>query len=374
MFNFGKTYKYLDMLNPVLDNGEKKYWDIKKALSYGRAVIICTGQRNIGKSTQTAILCLLTYAIYGKKFVYCRRRKTDVDDTYKTFFNNAIELFNRVYPRKIINFRAYNGSYWVAFTLDENEEPVWEECGRYIPLSMEENFKSNSFSEYVILVYDEFISKRADRYLGTKENTDVEWSSLVSLCQTIDRGIDCPFREELTLFCLGNKSTVYNPIALSLGLVDYVQPGATYTAPKGLDWLWEDIDCVGATKDVENCVWYRVSTEKDKDYAYRNKGADSNEYIKRADKALYIHTVQIHGERYGIYTDYTNFYIDTPMNCHMVKSLDLYSHTSSDTGLIKAWRNDDLMMQLTEAFADNRLYFGNGKIKHIFLKYLEFTK
>lgn len=330
MFNFGKTYKYLNMCN-------HGFWDITRILSYGRQAMIVTGSRSVGKSTQVALLCLITYALFGKKFVYSRRRQKDVEKTYKTFFNNAVDIYNRYLPlKKIVAFKPFNGRYWVAYGLDEDEEPVWEECGSYIPLADEENYKSNSFSEYVILIYDEFISKDTTKYLGTKDNTDAEWSAVISLAQTIDRGIDTPFRNELALFCLGNKSTVYNPIALSIGLVDYVQKGAIFTAPKGKQWVWENIDHVSATSDYEDSAWYQLASEQDKNYAYENVGADPTDFIKRPENCVYIHTVQLKNVKYGIYTDNTNYYIDIPKLTYMVKSLDVHSHGKSDSGLIKS--------------------------------------
>lgn len=367
MFNFGKCYKYLQKVN----NG---FWDIVKILTYGRQAMIVTGSRSVGKSTQVALLCLFTYCEYGKKFVYSRRRQKDIEKTYKTFFNNAIEIFNSVYDKKIVGFKPYNGRYWIAFTMDENEEPVWEECGCYIPLADEENYKSNSFSEYVILIYDEFISKDPTKYLGTKDNTDAEWSAVLSLAQTIDRGINEPFRNELALFCLGNKSTVYNPIALSLGLVDYVQKGARFTAPKNKKWVWENVDHVEATSDYKNSTWYQLASDNDKNYAYENISDDHEDFIRRPINCIYIHTIQLKGEKYGIYTDNTNYYIDIPKMSYLVKSLDIHSHNASDAGLIKNWRNDKLMMELTQAYCDGRLFFGNGKTQNIFLKYLDFTK
>ena len=85
MFNFGKVYKYLEQLN----NG---FWSVTRVLSYGRPTIIVTGSRSVGKSTQIAALSLITYMQTGRKFMYIRRRPIDVNKTYKTFFNNAVQI------------------------------------------------------------------------------------------------------------------------------------------------------------------------------------------------------------------------------------------------------------------------------------------
>lgn len=369
MFNFGKAYKYLDQVN-------HGFWDIKKILTYGKPAMIVTGSRSIGKSTQVALLCLLTYQIFGKKFMYIRRRPIDVQKTYKTFFNNAVEIYNRYLPlRKIQGFKAHEGRYWIAYTLDDDESPVWEECGCYVALSQEENYKSNSFSEYVIMIYDEFISKDPNKYLGTKENTDAEWDALMSLYQTTDRGIDTPFRNETALFLLGNKSTVYNPVALSIGLVDYVNKGARYTNPKGKLWVWEDVDHVEATNEYEESYAYQLSTEHTKRYAYENEGKDRGEFIKRPDIARYYITLKLKGNLYGIYYDTDGaYYIDKPKDYYATISLDVSGHTKSDVQLIRKWTTSPITQELSRAYSEGRLFFGNGKIQALFLKYLEFTQ
>lgn len=370
MFNFGKVYKYLEQLN----NG---FWSVTRVLSYGRPTIIVTGSRSVGKSTQIAALSLITYMQTGRKFMYVRRRPIDVNKTYKTFFNNAVQIVNRYCTglKKIEGFKAYKGNYWIAFNKDEDGALVWEECGSYVALSQEENYKSSVFSEYVIMVYDEFISKDKNKYLGTKDNTDAEWDSLVSLYQSVDRGIETPFRNETVLFCLGNKSTVYNPIALSLGLVDYVRKGARFTAPKGKVWVWEDIDHVDATVDYEDSYAYQMSSEKVKKYAYENEGEDTDHFIRHPDVAMYDITLRFKNTNYGVYHDSGfNLYIDKPKDGYKVLSLDLMSHNGSDVGLIKKWNEHPVLVMLSKAFAQGNLYFGNGKIQALFLRYLEFMQ
>lgn len=370
MFNFGKIYKNLEEMN----NG---FWSVTKILSYGRPTMVVTGSRSVGKSTQIAALCLLTYIKTGRKFMYVRRRPIDVQKTYKTFFNNAVSIVNTYCTGvpKIKGVKAYKGNYWIAFSEDEEGNLEWEECGCYVALSQEENYKSSVFSEYVIMVYDEFISKDRNKYLGTKENTDAEWDALVSLYQSVDRGVDTPYRNETALFLLGNKSTVYNPVALSLGLVDYVRKGARFTAPKGKVWIWEDIDHVDATVNYEDSYAYQMSSEKVKRYAYENEGEDSDIFIKKPGIAIYHTTLRFKGQDYGVYSDQQfNMYIDKAKPGYAVVSLDLMSHDGSDVGLIRKWNDSPVLVLLTKAFMQGRLYFGNGKIQAIFLRYLEFMQ
>lgn len=367
----GKTYKYLDQCA----NG---FWTAKKALTYNRPIICVTATRSVGKSTGVALYVLLDYLVNGHKFMYIRRRQRDTYKTCKTFFNNAIVIINKYTDFRIYGFKYEYGFYWISTEMDttkDEEEPIFEKCGMAFPLSEEEELKSSVFSDYFTIIYDEFISKDRTKYLGTKATPEMEWESLVSLYQTVDRGINQPFRNEVRIFLLGNKATIYNPICLSLGISDYVMKGQHFTAPKGKMWVWEDLDSVPATKNMEQSFAFQMSTENVKNYAYRNLGHDTNDFIKKPGIAVYITTVKLHGELYGIYRDDEYyFYIDKPKPNYAVTALDVQSHSENTLQLINKWRQSPLMCVLSNAYKRGMLYFGSGKIQNSFLLYLEYLQ
>ena len=377
IFNFGKVYKYLDAMTG-------KFYSIKKALTYGRPAIFVTGSRNLGKSTTVALLSLLTYIVYGKKFMYVRRRKTDVDNTYKSFFDNALEIYNRKAKelglREILGFKAHCKHYYIAFEKDEEDKLIWEECGFYTPVTEEEHLKSSVFSDYVIIIYDEFIAKESTTYLGTLYNTDVEWDKLTSLYQTVDRGVDKAARNETVLICLGNKATVYNPLFKSLGIVDYVQPPGCpqpkFTAPKGQAWVWQDIDKVEATVNIDQSNAFALSSNRVKEYAYNNIGIERTEFVKRAERpTVYDRTVRIKGKEYGISHDSNYmYYIDNPKPGYAVLSLDHQSHDGTDKEMIiNGWNRDPVLLNVGYAYHMGKLYFKDGKTQDLFLGYLDFV-
>lgn len=368
MFNYGNIYKQLDKCC-------KGFWTPKNVLTYNKPVIVITGSRSVGKSTGVAVLCLLDYIKNNHKFMYVRRRQTDTQKTCKTFFTNAIEIINRKSDFHISGFKYYCGKYYIQLDESENEEAEWHECGSATPLSMEEELKSSVFSDYFTIIYDEFISKNANKYLGTKANPDFEWDSVVSLYQTIDRGVDRPYRNETVIFLLGNKSTIYNPICLSLGIADYVNKGAHFTSPKNKIWIWEDVDKVEAVKEIEKSFAYQMSSESVKKYAYENEGSDTEYFIRKPKVYRYFITFKLKGEGYGVYIDKEqNFYIGYPRTDYSYISLDVDSHDGNDLHLVNNWRSDPFMKIVTEAYTKGRLYFFNGKIQSAILKYLEFTK
>ena len=370
----GKTYKYLDMCA----NG---FWSPKKVLTYNKPIIVITATRSVGKSTGVALYVLFDFLINKHKFMYIRRRQRDTYKTCKTFFTNAVAIVNKYTPFKILGFKYDSGFYWISTETDvvddKNGEPVliWEKCGMAFPLSEEEDLKSSVFSDYFTVIYDEFISKDRNKYLGTKNTPEMEWESVCSLYQTIDRGVDNPFRNEVRIFLLGNKATIYNPICISLGISDYVHKGQHFTSPKGKQWVWEDLDRVEATSKIEESFAFQMSSENVKNYAYRNLGKDNNAFIKKPGIASYVATVKLHGELYGIYRDESYyFYIYTPKPNYAVFALDVGSHSENDLQLINKWRESPLMTMLSEAYKRGMLYFGSGKIQNAFLLYLEYLQ
>ena len=367
----GKTYKYLDMCA----NG---FWSAKNALTYNRPIVCVTATRSVGKSTGVALYVLLDWLVNGHKFMYIRRRQRDTYKTCKTFFTNAIAIINKYTPFKIYAFKFDRGFYWISTEMDttkEEEDPIYEKCGLAFPLSEEEDLKSSVFSDYFTIIYDEFISKDRNKYLGTKDTPEMEWDALCSLYQTVDRGIGQPFRNETRIFLLGNKATIYNPICISLNICDYVRKGQHFTAPKGEMWVWEDLDRVDATSEMENSFAFKMSSENTKNYAYKNLGKDTDNFIRKPGVAMYLTTLKLHGIEYGVYRDDEYlFYIDKPKPNYAVTALDVQSHNETTLQLINKWRESPLMCVLSNAYKRGMLYFGNGKIQNAFLLYLEYLQ
>ena len=182
------------------------------------------------------------------------------------------------------------------------------------------------------------------------------------------------------LICLGNKATIYNPVFKSLGIVDYVQPPGCpqpkFTAPKGEAWVWQDIDKVEATLNIDQSNAYALSSKRVKDYAYGNLGIERTEFIKRAtEPTIYDRTVRIRGIEYGIYhtRDYM-YYIDKPKPGYAVQSLDHKSHDGTDKEmLIDPWKRDPILLNVADAYRRGKLYFRDGKTQDIFLGYLDYN-
>lgn len=365
----GNLYKYLDKYC-----GD--FYNPKKVLSYGRPWIFVTGSRSVGKSTAIAILFLLDFIINGRKFLYCRRDQDAVMLTCSKFFNSAVSIINSFGDFHIEEFYYHSKNYYIR--MEGQEEPV--QCGSIIPLSLENKYKSSNYSEYFSLVFDEFIEKDPTKYLGSAKTPDKEYKSVLSMYQTIDRGIGMAYRNETRFFFLGNTATIYNPMFLKMGISEYVSQGAKFIAPKKKLWMLERVETVKALEGIENSFAYQLADEEEQAYAYHNTGNDSNDFIGKLDTSVYMGTFILNGTKYGVRKSVTDYPFmmsigpaDNKHN-HIAISLDNGSHNGKvDLKLINNWRKCPLLMTVADAYVNGRLLFNDGRTKLEFLKYLQFV-
>lgn len=365
MLGGGNVYKYLKMCA----NG---FWSCEKILTFGRPWNFVTGSRSVGKSTGVAIFFALDFIVNGHKFVYTRRTKDETLLTCHTFFGNAAHIISTCTPFNVKCIRYEKQSYKITY--EKNGEEVTDECGIVIPLSLEQKYKSANFSDFFNLVYDEFIAQESTRYLGTKETPEREYKAVISLYQTIDRGIGKAYRNETRFFFLGNTATIYNPIFLSLNISEYIQEDSRFIRPKGKLWILEQVKTVEALSTIEHSFAYQLSDQETRDYAYRNKGSDSNEYVRKLpEQRLYICTLALKGNNYGVWREVngSDYYIGKPMEHGYIISLDLKSHNTNDLKMITKWQEFPMINILLKSFKNSGLFFVNGKVKSVFIKYFE---
>lgn len=370
--NFPKLYKYLDKCS------EGGFYNIVKLLTFQKILNFIVGSRSIGKSTAVACLCLLNYMVNGKKFIYSRRTKDEVLLTCRSFFDNAVQIINKkcsgmgLREIKTVEYKA--GRFYITY-MDMEEDDKPEECGYCIPLSLEQKHKSATFSDYDIIIYDEFIATDNSRYLGNVDYPDREYDSLMSLFQTVDRGIDEPYRDETIIICMGNNWSQYNPIFLSLNISDYIESNSKWISPKNELWILHNIGAVEATQLAgQKSNAYRLANQKLKDYAFENISTENKEYIKKPDpnvKLQYYMTLRYNGREYGVLKQQDYFYIGKPRRNQETVSLHNRDHFGNDLKLLTSWREEPIMEILIDSYKKNRLYFATGMAKNEFLKYFK---
>lgn len=239
------------------DNG---FYGPEHIISYNRPANIITGHRSGGKSTGVARFNLFDAILNDSRFIYMRRTKDELDKTKIHFFDQAIDIINRAkLGFKIVYFDCIAGDYmctWIKDGDSDLSEDEAKECAKKIgstmALSLSQKVKSGyDFTNVNNIIYDEFIAEHQTGYLGSYENPDVEYTNLISIYVSCDRGIDKYFRNETRMFLIGNMANIYNPILLKWGVNKYLRmsPDANIIAPKGMPWVLENVEPSEAFKE-----------------------------------------------------------------------------------------------------------------------------
>ena len=370
--DFGKLYKYL---NKISEGG---WYNIQPLLTYRKPALFITGERGTGKSTSPACMLLLNYLVLGGHFIFIKERFDDIPAVANGYFDNAAMLINEKCAGmglpEIKDVKYYQRRFFIATEEDEKGKLVYNEIGIARALEKQNQTKGLVDDKTNILFFDEFISDDPDSYIGGGSQRELEWTRLLSLFITVDRRKGERYSNSTLLICAANKSTVYCPILIGAGVINYLQDGQKITSPKNKMWVWEDTDKVEVEgQPVEESFGYLLADEATKRVSYDNISLDDSAFIKKPEIAKYIMSFRLRGQDYGIYADSENYwYIAEPKEGYKIIALDPISHNATDFELISAIKENHVMERCVEQYKRGRLYFGTGAIKNALLKYLKF--
>lgn len=158
------------------------------------AFIAVVGPRGTGK----------TYGVFrklvseGKKFIYLRRLKSQLDQCSKPE-GNPFRKINHDLGTDIIPFSS--GGLTVFRHTDREGDIV--SVG--IALSVVANMRGIDLSDYDYIVFDEFILSDGERPIKN------EFSAFLNFYETVNRNRELEGRDPVKCFMLGNANTIVNP-------------------------------------------------------------------------------------------------------------------------------------------------------------------
>lgn len=171
----------------------KKYYDISNMLETQAQYMMLLGQRSNGKSYQVK-KTVIENAIKGSKFVYLRRWKADLKQSYVTSYFDDMPI-SKLTKGKYNSMKAISGKIYLVKTgKDKKEEKL--EVGRYCALNESERYKSQVFKDYNFIIYEEFITD--DLYLDDEPRM---LQQFVSTVYRLNRGIVFLVGNTLTRVC-----------------------------------------------------------------------------------------------------------------------------------------------------------------------------
>lgn len=165
----------------------------KEVLKYHRLLNLVVSLRGHGKTSAAKKLAITNYERTGKKTLWVRRYKK--------------ELGNKFYARFVTDFETIGVPDWEKYVMRNGElveqlgEKKFNTVIKFSTLSQSLYEKSDNFSDYNLMIFDEFlITKSNINYMPDEVNIFLEYLNTVMR-----------FREDFTVLMMGNHVTNYNP-------------------------------------------------------------------------------------------------------------------------------------------------------------------
>ena len=220
-------------------------------------IYICTSNRNAGKTTYFAKMCVNRFKKYNKKFMIINRFNYELGDSANKFFKDIKWLF---FPKDEMTFKSKaKGKYHELYL---NKKP----CGYSIALNDSEFIKKNShlFSDTCLMFFDEFQSE-SNRYC------DKEVEKFISIHTSIARGQGKQIRY-LPVYMIGNPISIINPYFVALGISERLSKNTKFM--KGNGFVFEQ----GFNKNAS------IQQEQ----SQFNKAFSNSNYINYSSQAIYL--------------------------------------------------------------------------------------
>ena len=192
---------------------KSKYWDIKNILSRQALYNLIIGERSNGKTYGTLEYGLQRYFSGQGKMAIIRRWEEDFRGKQaNTMFDSLIDngVVTKLSKGKW-NGITYQSHRWYLCKRDiENPKNVVVDDSPFayaFALSSEEHYKSSSYPDITLVVFDEFLTRNI--YLPD------EFIKFTSILSTIIR-----LRTNVIIFMLGNTVNQYSPYFVEMGLTN----------------------------------------------------------------------------------------------------------------------------------------------------------
>lgn len=274
MINMKENPKYYNM------NDFKKLLERKSLVN-----AIITG-RSAGK-TFTLKRFMAQEGLAGRRFVYVRRRQTEMDGGMLDTFFEKIQSFGYFDE---VNFGFEKG----VFTADKI--PI----GYAVPLSTSVNFRSVDFTNVEYIIFEEFVILEDANHKYLKD----EVTKFLELYSTVARDHD------VTCFLIGNKISSYNPYFIYFDIIPPISGIKTYK-----DFSVQVLQRKEITERLQdNRMAMLLRGKKYSAYAVENKGLlDVDSLVVQAlpKRAVALFNILWNGGRAVCFVDNDTCYIKT---------------------------------------------------------------
>lgn len=276
------------------------YINMQGIIDRGAPFTFIVGGRGTGKTYGAIKYCMDA----GIKFIYMRRTDTIIQTLINSEFspiNPVAKDENKLTVTQKIN-KYISGFYWGVLGEDDRVVPISDTpFGCAVGLSVVGNMRGWDASDYQILIMDEFIAEKHERYI--KNESEVFFNAY----ETINRNRELKNEKPLQVLFLANANDLTNDYFLTLKLIDK----ADQMIQKKLQF-WEDKNRGVAlyilrdspiSKKKQETALYKLTNNTDfsamslnNDFVYEDRGNNKSrvliEYIpivKVGELVIYKH-------------------------------------------------------------------------------------
>ena len=336
-----------------------KLLSLKDINSEQPEIYLCTSNRNAGKTTYFARLCVNQYIKKGEKFGIIYRFNYELDECADKFFKDINKLFFNGYT--MTSKRKAAGIFHELFLNDKS-------CGYAISLNSADQLKkySHLLSDIKRLFFDEFQSE-------TNHYCDNEVNKFISIHTSIARGNGEQVRY-LPVYMIGNPVTLLNPYYIELDICTRLTENTKFLRGDGfvLEQGFVESASIAQKSSAFNRAFSRNSYIA---YAAENVYLNDNKTFieKPAGFPKYIATLKYNSCLYGIkeYLEQGIIYCDDKADITFPTKITV---TTEDHNInyVMLKRNDIFLSQMRFFFERGCFRFKNLKCKEAVLKALSY--
>lgn len=342
------------------------YCNVRDILKYKCTLNFVNGARSCGKTYSTLMLMIDEFLEKGRMFVYVRRFATELEDISTLF--NAV---SRETKYSNYSIGAHGKKFYITLTenlMDKegnvNINKLWKDeyvFGRAINLSTSANLKSQDYTDYYYMVFEEYIiENQFSHYLKKEINVFLE------LCSTVFR------QRDFRVFFLGNALKTVNPYFTYFAITNPNKEGITRYKLNGkkriLVWYYKNKTFESAIK--ETAFGSLVKGTAYGNYAIENKSLyDNAEFIeKKTQQATFQFSILYLGKVFGFWADmnigklYVNRQVPKGYTNHYIATRD---DQTPNLMMFNEMKNTFYFKMLRNAFQGGYLYYDNINTKSL---------
>lgn len=327
------------------------YYNGDKILNNPQPFNFLLGNRGIGKSFYWKRRCIKSYLDNKRQFIYVRRYKSDIDKVINNLFDDVLIKF----PETTI-------------LVDKNKFIInGETAGYAISVSEFIKYKSSNFQDVDLIMFDEFLPEDG-KYLGGKNNPNLEPELCLNFYQTVARGYNRPIRDEVIFLFISNSVTINNPYFYFYNIDKKLSFDTKFLRGEGYNVEINRNESI--SKEIENSKFGSlIKGTKYAEYALGNEFyLDTNDFIKKIPgNKDYLLTIRYDNMVFGIWRATKGFYYITTKydnNCKNIFTLNSKDH--NETSVLITKLNNYVLKELVSSYSLGYVYFENQRCKKFF--------